>query len=152
MSLTEAVPFLIPDLVTVHGVDEQVPDPLAPLLHVQETLVEIGAPFCVTETTTLAFHRDPLRVAVPCSATDGGAVTVIVRVALPVALSSSVAVRVTEYVPANAYECDTDPPEAPDPSPKSHAREAIVPSESEPDPVNVHANPLHEKVNDAVGG
>ena len=57
VSLTEAVRFLIPVFVTVHGDEEHVPDPVAPLLHVQETFVETGAPFCVTVITTLAFQR-----------------------------------------------------------------------------------------------
>ncbi len=95
VSLTEAVLLLIPVFVTVHGVEEHVPDPLAPLLHVQDTLVEIGAPFRVTVMTTLARHLVPLLTALPWRETKGGAVTVTSWVALPVAPSSSVAVRTT---------------------------------------------------------
>ena len=54
----------MPVFVTVHGDEEHVPDPLAPLLHVQETFLETGAPFCVTVITTLAFQRDPVLTAV----------------------------------------------------------------------------------------
>ena len=152
VSFTERVPLLIPVFVTVHGDDVQVPDPLAPLLHVQETLLETGVPPCVTEMSTLALHRDPVPVELPCRATDSDAVTVTFWVALPVAPSSSVAVSVTGYVPADAYECAAEAPEAVVPSPKFHTSEAIAPSVSEPEPVNEHVSPLQEKVNDAVGG
>ena len=102
VSLTEAVRSLIPVIVTVQGDDEHVPDPVAPLLHVQAMLVETGDPFCVTVITTLAFQRGPAFTAFPWSDTTGiGAVTVTLCVALPVAPSSSVAVSVTPYVPAD---------------------------------------------------
>ena len=59
MNVTECVEFLMPVLVTVHGVAAHVPDPLAPLLHAHDTVADVGEPFCVTVTSTLAFQRDP---------------------------------------------------------------------------------------------
>ena len=86
VNVTERVAFLMPVLVAVHGVAAHVPDPLAPLLHAHDTVADIGEPFCVTVTSTLAFQRDP---------DTTGAVTVTFWELLPVAPSSSVAVKVT---------------------------------------------------------
>ena len=55
----------MPVLVTVHGVAAQVPDPLTPLFHVHDTVADVGEPFCVTVTRTLAFQREPVLTREP---------------------------------------------------------------------------------------
>ena len=153
VNVTECTEFLMPVLVTVHGDPAHVPDPLAPLLHVHDTVAAVGEPFCVTVIRTLAVQRDPVVTREPWSDTDTtGAVTVTFWELVPVAPSSSVAVSVTLYVPLDAYVCDTVAPVPDAPSPKTHESEAIVPSVSDPDPVKEHASAVQECVNDADGG
>jgi hypothetical protein len=48
--------------------------------------------------------------------------------------------------------CDTVAPVPVVLSPKLHEYEVMVPSVSDPDPMNEHVSPAHEYVNDAVGG
>lgn len=57
VNVTEPVRFAIPDVLTVHGVALQLPEPVAPLLHVQVTAAVL---FVVT--VTLAVQVDPLFV------------------------------------------------------------------------------------------
>ena len=53
LKVTDVVRFDIADLLTVQVVGEQVPAPVAPLLHVPETVVATGEPFCTTAMVTL---------------------------------------------------------------------------------------------------
>ena len=61
VKVTEVVLVRIPDLLTAQVVGEQLPEPVAPLLHVPEAVVARGEPSLVTAIVTVAVHRDPLR-------------------------------------------------------------------------------------------
>jgi hypothetical protein len=102
VKVTEVVLLRIPDLLTAHGagVVEQLPVPLAPLLHAPETVVETGEPLLVTAIVTVAVQVEPLLTLDPLSATIGGSETETLFDVASVAPWSSVVVRATEYVPA----------------------------------------------------
>jgi hypothetical protein len=123
VKVTDDVLFLIPDLLTVQGagVVEQLAEPLAPLLHVPDTLATTGEPSLVTVTVTVAVQVDPAYAPTPLNATVRGAETTTLCDETPVAPSSSVVVRVTGNVPPDAYACELVGPDAPAPSPNVHA-------------------------------
>jgi hypothetical protein len=117
VSVTDPVRFGIPLFDSVQGVDPHVPVP--PLLQLHET----EAPLFV-EMFTLAVQLEPLftlgfaeSVIVVPEVEDE---TVTFCDVAPVALSSSVTVSVTGYVPAAAYVCGVVAPVPCVPSPKLH--------------------------------
>src|SRR6476646_197908 len=83
-----------------------------------------------------------------------GAVTVTVRVVVFVRAPASPTVSETVYVPPTAYVwvvTDWLPPNV-DPSPKSQFCVVMSMSSRDALPSNMHVSPLHDAVNEAVGG
>jgi len=154
VNVTEVVLVRIPDLLTVQVVGEHVPEPVAPLLQVPETLVATGEPLFVTAIVTFAVHRDPLRTLELLRDTifAGGADAVTLFVLDAWAPSLSVTVSVTAYVPSVPYVCEEVTPLPVNVSPKLQAYDAMVPSSDDADPSNEHVSPLQEDVNDGIGG